>query len=90
MWLSWFWTNRQSSLTIVKPETIVRWHRDGFRLYWRWKSRGKPGRPKIAPEIRSLIRRMSRKNANWGAARVHSERQVKSAHLIARTVRFAA
>jgi transposase InsO family protein len=58
---------------IVKPETVIRWHRDGFRLYWRWKSRKKPGRPKIDAEIRSLIRRMSRENATWGAPRIHSE-----------------
>ena len=76
VWLSWLWTNWQSSLMIVKPETIVRWHREGFRLYWRWKSRGKPGRPKMAAEIHSLIRRMSRENATWGAPRIHSELQL--------------
>jgi hypothetical protein len=73
VWLSRLWTDWQSSLVIVKPETVIRWHRKGFRLYWRWKSRKKPGRPKIDAEIRSLIRRMSRENATWGAPRIHSE-----------------
>ena len=51
---------------IVQPETVIRWHRQGFKLYWRWKSRrGRPGRPPIEPEIRELIRRMSRENATW-------------------------
>ncbi len=58
---------------IVQPDTVVRWHRDGFRLYWRWKSRGEPGRPKIDPEIRKLIRRMCHENPTWGAPRIHSE-----------------
>ena len=67
------WTNRQSSLVIVKPETIVRWHRDGFRSHRRWGSRKKLGRPKIDAEIRGLIRRMSRENATWGSPRIQSE-----------------
>ena len=59
---------------IVKPATVIRWHRDGFRLYWRRKSRRhKPGRPEIDAEIRSLIRQMSRENATWGAPRIQSE-----------------
>ena len=58
---------------IVKPDTVIAWHRQGFRLYWRWKSRRKPGRPKIDPEIRHLIRRVSRENATWGAPRIQSE-----------------
>ena len=72
-WLSRFWSNWRSVLVIVQPETVVRWHQQGFRLYWRWKSRSKPGRPKIDAEIRSLIRRMSRENATWGAPRIQSE-----------------
>ena len=76
VWLSRFWTNWQSSLVIVKPATVVKWHREGFRLYWRWKSRGKPGRPKIAAEIRRLIQQMSRENVTWGAPRIHSELQL--------------
>jgi putative transposase len=73
VWLSRIWTDWRSSLAIVKPETVIRWHRDGFKLYWRWKSRGKVGRPKIDAEIRSLIRRMSHENATWGAPRIQSE-----------------
>jgi transposase InsO family protein len=53
---------------------VIRWHRRGFRVYWRWKSQaGKVGRPKIAPEIRELIRRMSREDSTWGAPRIQSE-----------------
>ncbi len=73
VWLSLFLENLRSCLIVVKPDTVVRWHRDGFRLYWRWKSRGKPGRPKIDAEIRRLIRRMSRENTTWGSPRIQSE-----------------
>jgi putative transposase len=76
VWLSRLWADWRSSLMIVKPDTVVRWHQQGFKLYWRWKSRGKPGRPKIDAEIRSLIRRMCRENATWGAPRIHSELQL--------------
>jgi hypothetical protein len=62
-WLSRFWSNWRCALVIVQPDTVVRWHRQGFKLYWRWKSRpGKTGRPPIEREIRDLIRRMSREN----------------------------
>ena len=62
------------ALAIVKPETVVRWHRAGFRLYWRWKSlpRG-GGRPTVPPEIRRLIWEMSIANPLWGAPRIHGE-----------------
>jgi transposase InsO family protein len=60
-------------LLIVQPETVIGWHRQGFRLYWRWKSRTKQGRPCVAREIRDLIRRMSRENPLWGAPRIQSE-----------------
>jgi len=60
-------------LILVKPETVVRWHRQGFRYYWRWKSRAKPGRPPIALGIIHLIRRMSSENVLWGAPRIRSE-----------------
>ena len=74
VWLSRLWSGWRSALAIVKPETVIRWHRLGFRLYWRWKSRPrKPGRPKIDPEIRQLIRKMSRENPTWGAPRIQSE-----------------
>src|SRR6476646_2760194 len=55
-----------NALTIVKPETVVRWHRAGFRSYWRWKSRSRSGRPTVAVEIRRLIREMSISNPLWG------------------------
>src|SRR6266436_4223818 len=61
------------ALAIVKPDTIVRWHRAGFRLYWRWKSLPRGGRPTVPPEIRKLIREMSIANPLWGAPRIHGE-----------------
>ena len=61
------------AITIIRPETLVRWHRVGFRRYWRWKSRSLGGRPKIDAELRALIRRMSGENPLWGAPRIHGE-----------------
>ena len=63
----------RSALAIVSPETVVRWHRTGFRAYWRWKSRPRWGRPKVPLEIRQLIRDMSLANPLWGAPRIHGE-----------------
>jgi hypothetical protein len=60
-------------LTIIRPETLVRWHRADFRCYWRWKSRPQGGRPQIDTELRVLIRRMSMENPPWGAPRIHGE-----------------
>src|SRR3984893_14610904 len=60
-------------LTIIRPETLVRWHRVGFRCYWRWKSRRRGGRPQIDTELRALIRLMSLENPFWGAPRIHGE-----------------
>jgi transposase InsO family protein len=60
-------------LHIIRPETLVRWHRAGFRSYWRWKSRGRGGRPQIETELRGLIRQMSVDNPLWGAPRIHGE-----------------
>jgi transposase InsO family protein len=60
-------------LTILQPETLVRWHRAGFRYYWRWKSRSRGGRPQIETDLRALIRRMSTENPLWGAPRIHGE-----------------
>jgi transposase InsO family protein len=60
-------------LTIIRPETLVRWHRAGFRRYWQWKSRRLGGRPQIDTELRALIRRMSVENRLWGAPRIHGE-----------------
>jgi transposase InsO family protein len=60
-------------LTIIRPETLVRWHRAGFRRYWHWKSRRRGGRPSLETELRALIRRMSIENSLWGAPRIHGE-----------------
>src|SRR6201997_4186361 len=60
-------------VTIVQPETLVRWHRAGFRRYWRWKSNLRGGRRRIEMELRVLIRRMSTENQLWGAPRLHGE-----------------
>ncbi len=60
-------------LTIVQPDTVVRWHRAGWQLYWRWKSKPGPGRPKVTANVRALIRQMSQKNRLWGAPRIHGE-----------------
>src|ERR1700730_16142236 len=62
-----------NTITIIRPETLVRWHRAGFRRYWRWKSRPLGGRPPINADLRALIRRMSAENALWGAPRIHGE-----------------
>jgi hypothetical protein len=68
----WFPSVLQA-ITIIRPETLVRWHRSGFRRYWRWKSCSLGGRPKIAADLRALIRRMSVDNPLWGAPRIHGE-----------------
>ena len=62
-----------SALAIVRPDTVIRWHRAGFRLYWRWKSSRRCGRPAVTLEIRRLIREMSIANPLWGAPRIHGE-----------------
>src|SRR4051812_18672683 len=61
------------ALTIVEPETVIRWHRAGLRSFWRWKSRRRAGRPSVKPEIRRLIREMCLANPLWGAPRIHGE-----------------
>ena len=75
VWLSRIWRDWRSALAIVKPETVVAWHRAGFRLFWTWKVRhvGQPGRPTVPREIRDLIRKMCRENPGWGAPRIHGE-----------------
>jgi hypothetical protein len=60
-------------VSIIQPETLVRWHRAGFRCYWRWKSRRRGGRPQIEADLRTLIRRMSIENPLWGSPRIHGE-----------------
>jgi len=66
------WPRVLGALVLVKPATVVKWHRQGFRIYWWWRSRC-PGRPKTSAEIRALIRQMSRANPLWGAPRIHGE-----------------
>jgi transposase InsO family protein len=73
-WLSEIWADWRSTLCIVKPETVIAWHRKGFRLFWTRKIRhGQPGRPPVSKETRELIRRLSRENPLWGAPRIHGE-----------------
>jgi putative transposase len=67
------WPKVIDTMVLVKPATVIEWHRKGFRFYWRWRSRRRPGRPRISPEIRDLIRRMSKANPLWGAPRIHGE-----------------
>jgi hypothetical protein len=59
------------TITIVRPETFVRWHRAGFRRYWQWKSRSLGGQPQLDADLRALIRRMNTENQLWGAPRIH-------------------
>ncbi len=74
VWLSSFWSNWRSALLIVKPETVIAWHRKGFRIYWIWKSHHPaPGRPTVPREVRNLIRKISLANPLWGAPRIHGE-----------------
>ena len=67
------WPGVMDSIVIVQPETVMRWHRRGFKAFWRWKSRGRPGRPRISKETRDLIRQVSLANPLWGAPRIHGE-----------------
>jgi putative transposase len=73
VWLSRLWSGWRSALVIVKPETVISWHRQGFRLYWIWKSRHTQGRPSVSHEVIDLIRKMSLANPRWGAPRIHGE-----------------
>ena len=76
LWAWWceVWIDWQSALLIVKPETVIGWHRKGFRLFWTGKvRRGQTGRPPVSKETRQLIRKMSRENPLWGAPRIHGE-----------------
>ena len=70
------WSGWADALAFVKPETVIRWHRIGFKLFWNWKSRRKGlGRPPVSPEVRALIRRMAAANPLWGSPRIHGELQ---------------
>ena len=73
VWMTRIWPSLLDISQVVKPETILRWHRSGFKAFWRWKSRNRAGRPKVDRELRDLIRRMSRENPLWGAPRIHGE-----------------
>jgi transposase InsO family protein len=67
------WPSLLGAVQVVQPETVLRWHRAGFKMFWRWKSRHRAGRPRIDRGLRDLIRRMSRENPLWGASRIHGE-----------------
>src|SRR5262249_52277932 len=73
VWLFRLFPSILKSMIIIQPDTLVRWHRAGFRRYWRWKSRNLGGRPPISAELRALIRRMSLENRLWGAPHIHGE-----------------
>ena len=68
-----FWSRWAEALIVIKPETVVSWQRAGFRLYWRFLSRRRPGRPRITSDLRGLIRRMATENPLWGGPRIHGE-----------------
>ena len=67
VWITRVWPNLLDLSRVVKPQTILRWHRSGFKAFWRWKSRHRAGRPKIDRELRDLIQQMSKDNPLWGA-----------------------
>jgi hypothetical protein len=73
VWLYRLFPSLLGAAIIFKPETLVRWHRSGFRLYWRWKSRRRVGRPELPADIQDLVRTISRGNPLWGAPRIHGE-----------------
>ena len=73
VWLYRWFPCVLGAIAIVRPETIIRWHRAGFRAYWRWRSRNHVGRPKVSAELRTLIGEMSRANPLWGAPHIHGE-----------------
>jgi transposase InsO family protein len=73
VWVRRLWPSWRDHLHIVEPETVIRWHRKGWRLYWTWKSRTAPGRPRLSAEVRELIGTMSRDNRLWGTERIRGE-----------------
>jgi hypothetical protein len=75
VWLYRWFPSVLGVVAIVRPETVIRWHRAGFRAYWRWRSRNRVGRPKVSAELRTLIGEMSRANTLWGAPRIMPIRQ---------------
>jgi hypothetical protein len=73
VWMTKLWPSLLGAAQVVQPETILRWHRKGFKAFWRWKSRNRTGRPRIDRGLRDLIQRMNRENQRWGASRIHGE-----------------
>jgi putative transposase len=74
VWLSKLWPRWRDALHVVRPETVIRWHRQGFRVFWTWKSRRmRIGRPPVGPEVAGLVRTMALTNPLWGAPRIHGE-----------------
>jgi hypothetical protein len=71
--LYWLFPSLIDASIVFQPETLLRWHRCGFRLFWRWKSRQRVGRPALSANVRSLVRQISRENPLWGAPRIHGE-----------------
>jgi putative transposase len=71
--ISRVWTGWRAALVIVKPDTVIAWHRQGFRPWWAWKSRRRMGRPTVPADVRALIRTMAQANPRWGAPRIHGE-----------------
>ena len=87
VWLSKIWAGWREALIIVKPETVIAWHRQVFRFYWRWLSRRKSiGRPTVSAEVRMLIKQMAQANPLWGAPRIHGELQNLGLEVSERTV----
>ena len=87
IWLSKIWTGWRETLIIVKPETVIAWHRQAFRFYWRWLSRRKSiGRPRVSAEVRTLIKQMTQANPLWGAPRIHGELRTLGIDVSERTV----
>jgi hypothetical protein len=80
------WSRWAEVLVVVKPQTVVGWHRAGFQLFWRWRSRARGGRPKSTAEIRALIRRLAQENPSWGAPKIHGELQKLGFAISERTV----
>ena len=86
VWLSRSWKDWHRVLIIVRPETVVAWHRKDFRLFWTWISRRKSGRPEASPAVRALILKMAAANPLWGAPRIHGELLKLGIHISERTV----
>jgi transposase InsO family protein len=84
--LSKLWKDWRDALIIVKPDTVIKWHREGFRLYWRWKSKAQIGRQPIDKEIHELIRRISSENPLWGSPRIQSELRLLGFNVTEKTV----